>query len=115
MARLISCARSSARFLEQRRHNYSLSMGFSESPRAGFASDNPNSSGAIPKGNPCFLHGSMFCLVSLVAGGSFGRREHAQEEQYFRRKEAEELREYLKKLQDKSSKVKRASENEDKH
>lgn len=38
------------------------------------------------------------------AGGTFGKKEKAQEEQYFRQKEKEELAQFKKKLDEKSKK-----------
>ena len=38
------------------------------------------------------------------AGGTFGKKEKAQEEQYFRQKEKEELAEFKKKLDEKDNK-----------
>lgn len=37
------------------------------------------------------------------AGGAFGKKEKAQEEQYFRQKEKEELAEFKKKIDEKST------------
>lgn len=38
------------------------------------------------------------------AGGTFGKKEKAQEEQYFRQKEKEELAQFKKKLEEKDQK-----------
>lgn len=43
------------------------------------------------------------------AGGTFGKKEKAQEEQYFRQKEKEELAEFKKKLEGKEKNKKEQS------
>lgn len=43
------------------------------------------------------------------AGGSFGKKEKAQEEQYFRQKEKEELEQFKKKLDEKKPKDSKVS------
>lgn len=48
------------------------------------------------------------------AGGSFGKKEKAQEEQYFRQKEKEELAQFKKKLEQKDQKKSKDSNSDKK-
>lgn len=48
------------------------------------------------------------------AGGTFGKKEKAQEEQYFRQKEKEELAQFKKKLEEKDPKKAKDSESSNK-
>lgn len=48
------------------------------------------------------------------AGGTFGKKEKAQEDQYFRQKEKEELSQFKKKLDDKTTEKKSDSKKNEK-
>ena len=48
------------------------------------------------------------------AGGTFGKKEKAQEEQYFRQKEKEELTQFKKKLEEKDQKKPKDSDSSNK-